>query len=58
MDKENINSTKISIAVDIYDSIRDSAVAWRRKSSYKKPIKRRISKLSRIGSKLLTKQLI
>lgn len=51
MDRANSNSRKVVRANDDYNEIRHSVVSWRKKSSYKKPIKRRISKLARAGSK-------
>ncbi len=51
MEKDNKNSRKIVRAKQDYSSIQHSRVSWRKKSSYKKPIKRWASKLSRIGGK-------
>jgi hypothetical protein len=45
-------------AIYHYEYIKHSRVSWTRKSTYKKKIKRRISKLRRNLSKKLTKQLI
>lgn len=47
MDKQNPNIKKVLNAKDWYSSIQHSAVAWRRKSSYKKSIKRISSVLAR-----------
>lgn len=51
MEKYNKNSSKIIRAKQDYSSIQHSRVSWRKKSSYKKPIKRWASKLSRTGAK-------
>ena len=40
-------SKSLSVLLNEYDNIRDTSVSWRRKSSYRKPIKRSINKLIR-----------
>lgn len=55
MDKQNPNSRNIVLIKDKYGWIQHSAVSWRRKSSYRKPIKRWASKMARRGSKNLTR---
>lgn len=57
MDKSNPKIAKIIERKGLYMTIQDSKVSWRRKSSYRKPIKRWVSKLQRRGSKKLVKQL-
>ena len=47
-------SKNVIIARHFYDFIKDSRVSWRKKSTYRKKVKRRISKLRRNHSKKLT----
>lgn len=48
MEKER----KIYKAKTDYQEIQDSRVSWRKKSSYRKPIKRRANKLRRLVMKI------
>lgn len=50
-------SPKAAIASSMYNSIRNSAVSWRRKSSYRKKIKRVQSKITRQFLKLYKNQI-
>lgn len=56
MCKENPNIRKILKAKETYSDISNSRVSWRKKSSYRKKIKRRSSKLNRLGDKIIIKQ--
>lgn len=47
MHKIERRAESLATAVFVYDMVKNSSTSWRRKSSYRKPIKRRISKLLR-----------
>lgn len=47
MRKVERKAAHLSFVSSIYDEIRNSNTSWRRKSSYRKPIKRAINKLIR-----------
>jgi hypothetical protein len=47
MKKVERKAAHLSYVSLVYDEIRNSNTSWRRKSSYRKPIKRAISKLIR-----------
>jgi hypothetical protein len=47
MKKVDSKAFQLSYLTGWYDSVRVSKTSWRRKSSYRKPIKRAISKLVR-----------
>lgn len=50
MEKTNPNSQKLIKLQEDYKEIQHSRVSWRRKSSYRKSIKRRVSKIRRLGN--------
>ncbi len=47
MKRVETRATHLSVISSLYDEIRHSKTSWRRKSSYRKPIKRAINKLIR-----------
>jgi len=57
MDRENPNVINVKVAKEKYGWIQGSRVSWRKKSSYRKAIKRRSSKIARSGSKKLTRNI-
>lgn len=57
MDKRNPNILQSLNFKNQYDVIRHDRVSWRKKSSYRKPIKRRMNKSLRRGIKLLLQNL-
>lgn len=50
MERSNPNSRKLRKLQNDYGEIRYSRVSYRKKSSYRKPIKRRVSKSRRLGN--------
>lgn len=58
MHKIETRARNLTMTLIAYDYIRNSHTSWRRKASYRKPIKRRISKLMRREQKFLLKKQI
>lgn len=58
MHKIETRAESLCWLIGAYDYARGSRVSWRKKSSYKKPMKRRISKLMRREQKRLLEKLI
>lgn len=56
MDKSNPQTPQMLKFKLWYLWVRESRVSWRKKSSYRKPIKRRTSKMRRLGEKHIIRE--